>query len=216
MFAWTEAAFDAAAIPDEGISSAQQIHSAMLAGTRVATPVGWVAVETLAIGDLVLTFDGGLQPVSAITQHLDTGAQTLDHPQDWPLLVPSGVLGNRVQMLILPRQAVLIESEVAERVMGDPFVLVPALALAGYCGISQRRPGRSMIATTLHFATDQLVFADCGAVLQCPGLNIPKQEVAIGADSYEVLPLDVAQMLVRNMTLEPPVAAAINPHAYRR
>ena len=37
----------------------------LVAGTRIATAMGWRAVEAIAVGDLVLTFDNGLQPVVA-------------------------------------------------------------------------------------------------------------------------------------------------------
>jgi hypothetical protein len=42
----------------------------LVAGTKVATTAGWAKVETIAEGQQVLTFDGGLQTVVAITRHV--------------------------------------------------------------------------------------------------------------------------------------------------
>ena len=64
-----------------------------LAGTRIATPMGEVAVETLAVGDLVLTADGRCVPVKWI------GRQTLSTRFGMsegrrPVSIAAGALGN--------------------------------------------------------------------------------------------------------------------------
>ena len=62
----------------------------LVKGTRVATELGWRPVDAVAAGDLVLTFDRGMQPVVAVRRRFlaDLGAAS------WPLSVPAGALGN--------------------------------------------------------------------------------------------------------------------------
>tara|TARA_R110000737_G_C14530899_1_gene477184 strand:+ start:230 stop:976 length:747 start_codon:yes stop_codon:yes gene_type:complete len=142
--------------------------SGMLAGTRVATVVGWQKIETLQVGDAVLTFDNGLQPLRAITR-LDLWSGAGDCPKEQhPLHVPAAAIGNREDLILLPRQGVLIESATAERAFGDPLVLLRAEVLDGLCATSRRRatPGRQVYL--LEFDDDQLVFASTGALCICP------------------------------------------------
>ena len=42
----------------------------------------------------------------------------------WQMNVPAGALGNREDMTILPHQPVLIESDTAEEMTGDPLALI--------------------------------------------------------------------------------------------
>ncbi len=62
--------------------------SGLVHGTRVATAMGWREAEAIAVGDLVLTFDRGMQPVRSISR--GTLWKTLeDCPKSlWPLHIP--------------------------------------------------------------------------------------------------------------------------------
>ena len=119
-------------------------------------------------GDQVLTFDGGLQTVIEVRRQILFAAAT-SVPYAWrPLQVPIGALGNRTTMHILPGQNVLIESDIAEELYGDPFALIPAAALEGYKGITRADPTMRIEVATLHFAQDQIVYANIGALFMCP------------------------------------------------
>jgi hypothetical protein len=80
-------------------------------GTRIATPAGEVAVETLEIGDLVLTAEGASRPVSWM------GRQTVsrlfaDPLRVLPIRIRAGALGDNVpvrDLLISPDHAILID-----------------------------------------------------------------------------------------------------------
>ena len=132
-------------------------------GTRIATAKGWRKVEHVAVGDQVLTFDNGPQEVIAITratQFVQPGAAPeFAHPID----VPAGVLGNAEPMVLLPEQNVMIESDEAEALCGDPFALIPAKALVGYRGVERFRALRPFEVVTLHFANDEVIYAEGGA-----------------------------------------------------
>jgi len=69
MFAWKNTTWDGA----EGQTAMPTLDArttGMVAGTKVATRAGWASVENVREGQEVLTFDGGLQTVIAITRHV--------------------------------------------------------------------------------------------------------------------------------------------------
>lgn len=144
------------------------LETGMVSGTKVAGAMGWRDIATVSVGDRVSTLDGGMQEVRQVTRsNLWNGAGPC--PQIlWPLEVPVGALGNSDVMLLLPAQIVMIESDVAEDISGDAFVLVPALSLDGYRGIHRVQPHAPVPVTTLHFATDQVVLSSFGAMFFTP------------------------------------------------
>src|SRR6056297_474105 len=98
-------------------------QSGLLSGTRVATAFGWRPAQALAAGDRVLTFDHGLQPLADVTRHPVWAGGTACPQRFWPLDIARGVLGNRGPFRIMPGQAVMIESDLAESIYGDPGVM---------------------------------------------------------------------------------------------
>jgi hypothetical protein len=152
----------------QGVRFDGGLDSGMVDGTKVAGAMGWRPIETISAGDRVSTFDGGMQEVRQVTRsNLWNGKGPCPRIL-WPLEVPVGALGNSDVMLLLPEQIVMIESDVAEEISGDAFVLVPATALDGYRGIHRIQPHAPISVTTLHFATDQVVFSNFGAMFFTP------------------------------------------------
>ncbi len=179
------------------------VMSGIVSGTQVATALGWRDVAALQEGDLVLTFDMGLQPVKRITrQPLWSGPDAC--PEDfWPLRVPAGVLDNETAMTLLPRQGVVLESDVAEARLGDPFALITGAALEGVQGIERVFPQDDMCVLTLHFDSAQVVFAEHGTLMLCPAggdmRDCAADEEACGAPSYHVLPAPVAAQVIQGV-----------------
>ena len=62
----------------------------------------------------------------------------------------------------------MLESDLAEEALGDPFALVPAAALEGVRGVERVCPTDPIEVVSLHFEADQVVFAEHGALLFCP------------------------------------------------
>ncbi|WP_333828354.1 Hint domain-containing protein [Pararhodobacter sp.] len=144
------------------------IAEGMIAGTLVATDLGWQPVEDLQAGDRVVTFDNGMRPLKAVgVSTLWTAANQAPRAV-WPLLVPERALGNRTALTLLPEQAVLIESDEAEAMFGDPFTLVTAASLEGYKGITRVPPSREMKIVTLQFAEEEVVYANGTTLVHCP------------------------------------------------
>jgi len=81
------------------------------AGTRIATPAGEVAVETLRAGDLVLTSDGDPRPVVWLGRQ--TVSRTFADPaRVLPIRIAAGALGENQpvrDLLVSPDHALLID-----------------------------------------------------------------------------------------------------------
>ncbi|MGH1367036.1 MAG: Hint domain-containing protein [Maritimibacter sp.] len=135
-------------------------------GTKVATTLGWRAVEALAIGDEVMTFDNGVQRITAITRRQQVASD--EAPAIFaPITVPAMALGNLEDMILLPEQEVMVESDAAETLYGDPFALLRAKDLVGYRGISQDVSQRPTEVVTLHFHSDEILYVEGGAMAFC-------------------------------------------------
>ena len=207
MFAWNATNWTTGEGQDHGRNTVQPKLDArttgMIAGTKVAMKFGWAPIETVQVGQRVLTFDDGLQEVTAITRHV-LMADTTDRAS-WPLSVPAGALGNVQPMTILPHQPVMIESDLAEQMTGDPFALIPAASLEGYAGITSDLPHGWVEVIQLHFAQDEIVFANIGALFLCRAqadLLCDAQE-----KDYDVMPLSLADDLIECLSAEPHPAA---------
>lgn len=167
--------------------------SGLAAGTRVATSIGWRPVESIVPGDRVLTFDDGLQTVTRVERRIlwhDPAA--LPVPLR-PLLVPAGALGNQERMLLLPEQPVMLESDTAEEVLGDPFTLMPAAALEGFRGLARVKPSEVVTVVSLCFERDQVVFANIGALFYCPKVLEGELTTDLGHTGGAYMPLTMEE-----------------------
>lgn len=160
----------------------------MGAPTPIATPAGWRVAAELRPGDLVLCLDGPPQAVS-LCHH---ATLTADLPVSyWPLLVPAGALDNRTELRLLPEQTLLIEHDLADDLFGDPFALLPVLALDGWRGIIPCHPEGREAVVSLAFAAPQIIHAGRGVMLGCPG-----RPAALRARTQPVLTMDQARHLI--------------------
>lgn len=135
---------------------------------RVATSHGWRRADDVVVGDRVLTRDAGPQEVIAVGRS-EIGQRDMGlDPSDWPLFVPVGVLGNQSDMIVMPEQLVLIESELAARLLGQRAVLIRAADLDSVAGVCRVTPAEPEGIVHLAFAKRQLIYGAGGAVLMCP------------------------------------------------
>jgi len=99
-----------------------------MAGTLIATPNGARAVETLAIGDMLLTHDGRVAPIRWVGRNT-VSMVFADKLRTLPIRVVAGALGDNVparDLLLSPDHALLV---------GD--VLVQAGALVNHTTIAR-------------------------------------------------------------------------------
>jgi hypothetical protein len=177
----------------------QRLGSGLVAGTRVETARGWKPVEQVLTGERVQTWDGGLQPVTKVERTL-YGADLAEAYPDGLLMVPGGALSTCDAVYLLPEQHILLESAIAEEVLGRPAVLVPAAALEGHRGILRVMPVDLVEVVTLSFDQEEVVYANTGALLHCPPrrAGATPQGPATSA-FFEVLGFDRARALVELM-----------------
>jgi len=190
---------------DGGLTAATH---GLMAGTRVASNLGWRAVEALAPGDLVLTFDNGMQPIAEVRR----SSIWLDAPDTqsnfWPVIVPAGALGNRTELTLLAEQGVLVESDAAQDMYGDPFAIVAATALDGVRGIHRAPPMQQIELITVTFAEEQVVYAEGGALIHCPATSVTLDRfLDTNIPCYEILDRSNAAFVVECMVIEDQILA---------
>lgn len=108
---------------------------------------------------------------------------------------------------LLPAQMVLLESELAEAEYGEPFVMVPALALLGWNGIRRCAP-RDVELVHLQFDTPQVIFAGGSLFLGCGGHGRQAANL-FRADGLMTLRLPEGRRLVADLIAEGNRAARI-------
>lgn len=169
----------------------------LVAGTRVASMMGWRGVESLAKGDMVLTFDNGMQEVMDV-RRVSINLAAADEDQAlWPVIVPPEALGNKDKLTLLPDQGVMLECEAASDIHGDPFAVVSAQALVGVRGIYRAPPMTRIELIAVSFVEDQVIYAEGGALILCPAPTTTLDRLICDTQTaYEVLSIEEAAFLV--------------------
>ena len=162
-------------------------------GTLIATENGIRPVEELQAGDCVQTFDNGWQPIVEVRRITATPD---DQMADWPLTIPAGTLGNTRDITVMPDQGLMVCSENARDVMGDPFAVVPVQVLEGLCGISRTAPAQQTDLFILVFATEEVVFSDGGQLL-----HFGCEQMGGRPARYDVKSLNEAQDMLTDLDL---------------
>ena len=173
----------------------------LIAGTRIGTSMGWRPVEALAAGDMVLTFDHGLQPLVEVRRETYWLSDMLTE-RDALVVVPAGAMGNTVDVALLADQGVLIESEAACDAQGDPFAVVRAKHLAGFRGVHRAMPPARMEVVTLVFAEEEVIYAEGGVLLHCARMVLHLDDLGRTCAGYDVLSTHDASFLVDCMAVE--------------
>lgn len=183
------------------------------AATKVACNTGWRRIDKLSVGDKVLTFDHGMQPIVEIKKEVVFEAPAEAPPVNWPVVVPVGALGNREALVLQADQGVMLEIEGVEDPMGDPFAVVPARVLGGLRDISRAAPKTRMEVITLVFATDEVIYVNGSMLAYCPRAH-PQDRSPVAEDctAYKVLSLLEAMSVLKNVDLSAQLPA--QPGAY--
>lgn len=137
--------------PPEGVTltyvaSSNQDYASMVPcftpGTQIETPDGPRPVESLRVGDAVLTLDHGAQPLRWIARrHLNAGDIDL-RPELCPIRIAAGALGPgrpAQDLVVSPQHRILLRSRIVERMTAEPEVLIAARHLTALPGISVLR-----------------------------------------------------------------------------
>ncbi|WP_052245267.1 Hint domain-containing protein [Halocynthiibacter namhaensis] len=169
MFTRNQTAFaeyERVILSQETTNSEAFTKTGMTAGTLLETPHGWYPVEQLNVGDRIATLDGDMARVIA-TRHDFAEPVSMGTPSDGFIHVPGGALENCSDLLLPVEQLVQIESPEAEKLLGEPSVLVPAQAFEGYRGISRQFPKQRVEVINIQFEDEEIVFANSGVRIYC-------------------------------------------------
>lgn len=126
-------------------------------GTRIETPYGPRRIETLKVGDLVITRDHGPQPLRWI------GSRGVEAKGDFaPIQIKSGVLGNTADLIVSPQHRMVLDGWRAEMLFGANEVFAAAKHLINDTTIV-RREGGFVEYFHMMFDAHEVVFAESAA-----------------------------------------------------
>lgn len=133
------------------------------AGTLISTDRGERPVETLALGDLVLTEDAGFQPLRWIGRRLVTVAEQQADATLRPVVFAPGSLGKglpRRALAVSPQHRMAISDWRCQLYFAESEVLASAISLVNGDSIRQAEPEADV--TYVHFLLDghQIVRAE--------------------------------------------------------
>ena len=125
-----------------------------VSGTRIRTPKGDVAIETLKEGDMVCTLDRGPQPVIWHGQSTVCGLG-----RDAPVRISKGYLGNYRTMLVSPQHRILVSGWRVQLMFARDEILAPAIKLVNGTSVCQR-PQRLVTYHHLAFEAHEIICGD--------------------------------------------------------
>ncbi len=123
-------------------------------GTKIATVFGSKSVEKLKVGDVVLTWDHGPQPIRWKMTRTVSGTDAFA-----PILFRAGALGNSNDLLVSPNHRMLIKGPYCTLFFGVDEVLCPAKYL---CDDKAIYPLQIPSVTYVHIMFDrhEIVFSE--------------------------------------------------------
>lgn len=132
-------------------------------GTRLATPEGARAIETLRQGDYVQTKDAGAQEIQWIGQRRMTGARLFAMPHLRPIRFRAGALGIErpdQELVVSPAHRMLVRGAVARALFNTDEVLVRAQDLLNERTVVIDSQLREVTYVHLLLSNHQIVWAN--------------------------------------------------------
>lgn len=155
-------------------------------GTLITTPDGPRPVESLKVGDLVMTLDNGAKPVLWIGRRKLTARDLDKKPNLRPIRIAAGALGRglpRRDLIVSPQHRIMVESRIVERMFGTRQILAAASAFLALKGVSQIEDAEAV--EYIHFLCDQheIVFAE----------GLASESLYTGAEALKSLSIEARQ-----------------------
>lgn len=124
-----------------------------VAGTLIATEQGQRSVESILLGDLVMTKDDGLQPLRWIGQRTVAAQNNFA-----PIRIRANTFGTHDDLMVSPEHRILIRDNLAELLFGEQEVLVSAKDLVNDKSVT-RCVGGEVTYVHLMFDRHQVVYS---------------------------------------------------------
>ncbi|MEM0989896.1 MAG: Hint domain-containing protein [Pseudomonadota bacterium] len=170
---------ESVAVPDGTVdTTSQQTQFASLVamgvppcfapGTKILTVCGPRAVETLQVGDLVVTADHGPQPLRWIGRRdIEFSAHNPRGTSDKPIMIsrgaldagPNGPLPQR-DLIVSPQHRMVLSGPDVAAELGAPEVMALAKALTTLQGVRQMKGKRRVSYLALLFDRHEVIFAE--------------------------------------------------------
>lgn len=151
--------------PRPGRLQSLPVTTGLVAGTLVETTTGWQDVTRLRIGDSVQTLDGGLSRILGLDRRV-----LKPEPETSLIRIPGGCHDACSDVLLMPGQHVLKDTLEDDACHGAPFILVPAFAMTVDSLVTRHFPDAPVEVITPLFADEEVIFANSGVLLHCPGI----------------------------------------------
>jgi hypothetical protein len=149
----TISAVDLAILQDIGVPVVNPVQTACYAaGTRIATAVGEVAVEDLAIGDYVETLHAGLQKIKWIGRRSYDGRFIAGNKDILPIRIAQGAIGDKIpsrDLFVSPGHAICIDG-----------ALIHAFRLVNGASITQAASVGNVIYYHIETENHEIIFAE--------------------------------------------------------
>ena len=190
-------------------------------GALIDTANGPVAVEHLLPGDMVLTRDGGYQPVRWIGRRDLSLADLARNPRLQPVTIRAGALGRGLperDLTVSPQHRMLLTGAATELLTGEAEALAAAAHLTCLPGVSHRKVGAVSYIHVM-FDRHEIVRAD-GVWTESfqPGDHVlDDMDAETRAELLQLFPElgaaeGIAQYAAARLTLKPhEVRAALSP-----
>ncbi|WP_439139468.1 Hint domain-containing protein [Roseicyclus sp.] len=127
-----------------------------VAGTRIATPMGYVAVERLSAGDLVLTADGHHARLTSVALHHVEEVT----PDTAPVRFAIGKMDNMRPLRMAQGHCIRVEGWRAELMFDAAAVLAPASAFVDGVDVVIEDAAGPLTYVNLMFDTQEVVLAE--------------------------------------------------------
>ena len=156
-------------------SNIEKVVICFTPGTLIATPKGEKPVETLKVGDRVITRDNGIQEIRWLgSRHLKP-VEMARNAHLRPVRIKAGSLGNGLperDMMLSPNHRVLVSNDKTALYFDESEVLVAAKHLTGLSGVDVVDVPQT---TYIH-----MMFAAISAVSASSGPRTPKSATGSG------------------------------------
>ena len=133
-------------------------------GTIIEGVDGPVQIEDMRVGDLVLTYDNGYQPIRWIGTRQLSADDLAAHPNVRPIRIRAHALGQGFpaqDLTVSPQHRVLVSSVVARRMFETSDVLIPAKKLLPLDGVDVVEDASDGVAYVhMLFDTHQIVWSN--------------------------------------------------------
>jgi hypothetical protein len=161
-----------------GSHPAKQVLPGIAMGTKIMTKAGERAVETLQVGDKIVTRCHGFQTLRAVaTTAVQSGLA---------VQMLANVIGRHEATIVSATTRFLVRGDMPQELFGAPAVMVTAVDLVDYenvCWVEQPR------VQLVH-----LMFDTC-EIVQCAGLEVETLDPAIHAiGGFAAQPLHLVEM----------------------